>query len=1013
MTVLSSGRVLVAGGRTAAGITATSHVYDPIANAWSATASMTTARSAHAAVLLRDGRVLVMGGGGNGLGAQAGLASAEILDPVAGTWSPAGTLATSRYYFSATRLRDGRVLVTGGVHPEVIGGSTVYTTVAGAELYDPSSNAWSQAEPLATARHDHVATLLEDGRVLVTGGHGADYLRSTEIFDASTGHWSAGPDLSAGRDLATLTRLDDNTVVIAGGSNSAGAVASAERYDPLANTWTTIGALATARFGHTAALLPTGELVVAGGFGSTLPTTIELLDPATALWSPGGTLGAGRAYLQCAVQPDGRVLVGPGWQGAATYVANADLLDFSSPVWTAGPALQGSRRDAAAALSYWGRLVVVGGLDETGATRSDVEVFPAGPYGGATETIDLPSPRASLALADVRDDHVLAIGGHDGIQPLRDVDLIDLRSSSVTSLPPLAMARAAPTATLLVDGSVLVVGGRGADGLPVADAERLDPARAGWSTAGLPTSPRLGHSATRLLDGKVLVAGGGAAAGEELYDPLTNGWSAPGHQTGEARTFHTATLLLDGRVLLAGGLDADGLPLASAVAWDPAGAVESLPPMADARARHRALLLPSGRVLVVGGNGGSSPLDSAEEFDPATSSWRSLPPMAAARESFTLTLLANGDALAAGGADGLLSTDHYSPGRQGPSSHYPFLANWYIQMKVGTTTRLTIGGILGAPASGAGTPGSSNGDHPQLLLMANDGDGAALAPLTRWSDWALDEAVVPAAGTGLVRIFPILAGYLGESGPAILGPPIGQPCTGSADCAGAHCVDGVCCNTACGGGVSDCQACAAALGAVADGTCSPVRAGSVCRASQGACDPAEACDGRALDCPEDARSPSGTTCRTAAAACDAVETCDGSSPACPADLLLVPGTECRAAAGTCDLAEECDGVAALCPADQRRPTGTTCRVAAGSCDPEERCDGLDAACPTDLHADDGVSCGPAATCWQGACVDTGPVDGPAGCGCSPGSTAGWALVPAALSLLPARRRRPGSPTPPP
>src|SRR5512136_2772018 len=139
MTTLPSGRVLVAGGNVSGLVTPSAWLFDPTTGGWSPTGAMATARSHHAAVLLRDGRVLVVGGGGTGVGAAVGLASAELYDPASGTWSATGSLATSRYYFSATRLLDGQVLVTGGVHPEVIAGSTVYTTVASCELYDPTA----------------------------------------------------------------------------------------------------------------------------------------------------------------------------------------------------------------------------------------------------------------------------------------------------------------------------------------------------------------------------------------------------------------------------------------------------------------------------------------------------------------------------------------------------------------------------------------------------------------------------------------------------------------------------------------------------------------------------------------------------------------------------------------------------------------------------------------------------------------------------------------------------------
>ncbi|WP_282421188.1 MYXO-CTERM sorting domain-containing protein [Polyangium sp. 15x6] len=124
-------------------------------------------------------------------------------------------------------------------------------------------------------------------------------------------------------------------------------------------------------------------------------------------------------------------------------------------------------------------------------------------------------------------------------------------------------------------------------------------------------------------------------------------------------------------------------------------------------------------------------------------------------------------------------------------------------------------------------------------------------------------------------------------------------CMTSAECESGFCVDGVCCDTACGGGImGDCQACSVAAGAAMDGTCAPLSAGTVCRASVGVCDVAEACDGAANDCPADAKAAAGTECRASAGACDVAETCDGQTLDCPADGFAIDGTPC--AAGACE-----------------------------------------------------------------------------------------------------------------
>lgn len=121
----------------------------------------------------------------------------------------------------------------------------------------------------------------------------------------------------------------------------------------------------------------------------------------------------------------------------------------------------------------------------------------------------------------------------------------------------------------------------------------------------------------------------------------------------------------------------------------------------------------------------------------------------------------------------------------------------------------------------------------------------------------------------------------------------GASCTQGEECKSGFCADGVCCDSACGGGVADdCQACSVAAGAAADGACGPVNAGVTCRTAHGMCDVAEACDGSDLACPADGFAPLGMPCRPAAGACDATEVCGGDDPNCPDDAPAADGTKC-------------------------------------------------------------------------------------------------------------------------
>jgi hypothetical protein len=194
-------------------------------------------------------------------------------------------------------------------------------------------------------------------------------------------------------------------------------------------------------------------------------------------------------------------------------------------------------------------------------------------------------------------------------------------------------------------------------------------------------------------------------------------------------------------------------------------------------------------------------------------------------------------------------------------------------------------------------------------------------------------------------------------------------CNSDVECTSGHCVDHVCCDSACGGNdTSDCQACSVAAGAMTDGTCSPIAAGHLCRASAGECDEAESCDGVHGACPDDGFKSGATVCRAATGTCDVAETCTGSSATCPADHLADDTIVCRAAAGACDVAERCDGAHANCPTDELAASGTVC-AAASECLEAASCNGTGAGCPAAAPRADGSPC-TGGTCQAGVCVPT-------------------------------------------
>jgi N-acetylneuraminic acid mutarotase len=227
--------------------------------------------------------------------------------------------------------------------------------------------------------------------------------------------------------------------------------------------------------------------------------------------------------------------------------------------------------------------------------------------------------------------------------------------------------RAGHTATLRVDGRVLVAGGH-AGGSSFASAEVYNPATNSWSNIASMSTGRVFHTATLQLDGRVLVTGGtngpGCLASAEIYDPATNTWTLTGLMS-TGRCFHTATLLLDGRVLVTGG-DEAGTVLASAEIYDPATNTWSLASsMSTPRSHQTATLQSNSRVLVIGGLDGNSSLASAEIYDPATNTWSLASSMSTGRFQHTATLLSDSRVVATGGQETgpsfLASAEIYDP----------------------------------------------------------------------------------------------------------------------------------------------------------------------------------------------------------------------------------------------------------------------------------------------------------------------------------------------------------------
>ncbi|MFZ1221315.1 MAG: kelch repeat-containing protein [Chthoniobacterales bacterium] len=337
------------------------------------TGSLPAARRGITTTLLPNGKVLLVGREGDSGSSYSN--RAELYDPANGTWSPTGNPATTGSNESigsghtATLLPNGKVLAAGGT------GTFIFTS-NGAELYDPATGTWTQTQPFF-GRYSHTATLLPNGKVLVAGGaynnRSVIFNRdltttSAQLYDPASATWTNTGSMTAERAGHTATLLPNGKVLIAGGYwldlQGSHSLASTELYDPATGVWTETGSFSSERVGHTATLLPSGKVLVAGG------STAELYDAATGTWAATGSLATARSSHTATLLPNGKVVVTGGRTTGGSYVASAELYDEASGTWKSTGSLVTARSSHTATLLPNGYLLIAGGGTDTTALAS-------------------------------------------------------------------------------------------------------------------------------------------------------------------------------------------------------------------------------------------------------------------------------------------------------------------------------------------------------------------------------------------------------------------------------------------------------------------------------------------------------------------------------------------------------------------------------------------------------------------------------------------------------------------
>lgn len=331
-------------------------------------ATLHTGRSVHTATTLQSGHVLIVGGMATGGGSLAGV---ELFDPTTNTIQELGSLAERRASHTATLLGDGRVLIAGGYNGEYLGS---------VEVFDPAQKRFRPAGSLVEARSGHTATLLPDGRVLFVGGvgRGWTFLRSAELYDPATGHSESVGSMSVPRESHTATLLADGRVLVIGGHSGRQrdmkVYASAEAFVPQARRFEPAGALATPRHKHDAIRLPDGRVLVVGGADRSDRVhygTTESYSPGTATFERGPSM-TNRRYKIAGTS----VLLSSGDVLVTSGARTAELLDRGTGAFRQIPGhFPEAYRFAATAPLPGGDVFIVGGYSDGNQNTTGVWRF--------------------------------------------------------------------------------------------------------------------------------------------------------------------------------------------------------------------------------------------------------------------------------------------------------------------------------------------------------------------------------------------------------------------------------------------------------------------------------------------------------------------------------------------------------------------------------------------------------------------------------------------------------------
>ncbi|NRA97860.1 MAG: hypothetical protein HRU14_16815 [Planctomycetes bacterium] len=358
----------------------------------------------HRSTAFGNGRYVFVSGGGAGslLSPTPGMTTA-IYDSYTHTFQAGPNLSVARVLHTATALTDGRILITGGLD-----GVATFNW-GDAEIFDPSTGTMTLlTSTMQGPRGGHTATRLDDGRVLITGGNtvfagaaGAPSIQiyntahaQVDIFDPTTNTFTPGPNMVEKRAGHSAVKLPDGRVLVAGGVSD-GTIfpivnipvpvyaQAGEIYDPTTNSWSPTGVLSFDRFIGNMEVLPSGNVLYCGGANGLLlssTNTSDYWDASSSTWSSPGAINlpSDVAFAASAVLADGTVAVTGGGSGvAAMFTAAAQVVRFSETTftWTATASLPTALVSHTITILPDDSFLLVGGADPAGVAQSNGYVW--------------------------------------------------------------------------------------------------------------------------------------------------------------------------------------------------------------------------------------------------------------------------------------------------------------------------------------------------------------------------------------------------------------------------------------------------------------------------------------------------------------------------------------------------------------------------------------------------------------------------------------------------------------